>query len=96
MSNTDDITSENLAFEHGSDINAATGNPAAQTTALKVEKANVGGINRSTYKVVGGDHDGWWAKSDGTNPIGQNEVTALRKVTFFAANSIKLTNHCPL
>jgi hypothetical protein len=90
VSNADDITSEDLTLEHGTNVNAATGNPTTPTTDFKVEKqSNVGGINRSTYKVVGGDHDGWWAKSDGTNDIVQNEVDALRKVTAFLVHLIE-------
>jgi hypothetical protein len=89
VSNADDITPEDLTLEHGSNVNAATGNPATPTTAFQVEKQNVGGINRSTYKVVGGNHDGWWAKSDGTNDIQQNEVDALRKVTAFLVHLIE-------
>jgi hypothetical protein len=89
MSNTDDITSEDLAFEHGSDVNAATGNPGTPTTAFQVVKQNVPGINRSTYKVTGGDHDGWWAKSDGASKIRQEEVDALRKVTAFLVHFIE-------
>jgi hypothetical protein len=89
MSNTDEMTSEDLTLEHGSDVNAGTGNPTTPTTAFKVEKKNdVAGINRSTYKVVGGDHDGWWAKSDGMSKIRQEEVDALRKVTTFLVHLV--------
>ncbi|CAG8655927.1 7443_t:CDS:2 [Acaulospora colombiana] len=68
----------NSRFGRLSSIKIPSFSTPPKTTPLKVEKANVGGINRSTYRVNGGKHDGWWAKTDGHNKIGQNEVDAVK------------------